>query len=60
MSAGGNPRQVDRATELAFSPSGRRLGSAGEGNPTRIWEPPCLRDDTAQVPGAGSELKVGN
>ncbi|NDD39112.1 MAG: hypothetical protein EB082_12010 [Verrucomicrobia bacterium] len=26
-------------TELAFSPSGRRLGCAGDGDPTRIWEP---------------------
>ena len=25
-------------TELAFSPSGRRLGCAGDGDPTRIWD----------------------
>jgi hypothetical protein len=32
---------------LAFSPSGQRLGCAGDGNPTRIWEPPSLSDKPA-------------
>lgn len=27
---------------LAFSPSGQRLGCAGNGNPTRIWEPKSI------------------
>ncbi len=27
---------------LDFSPSGRRLGCAGNGNPTRIWEPESI------------------
>ena len=32
---------------LTFSPSGRRLGAAGDANPTRIWEPPSLNDQPA-------------
>ena len=32
---------------LAFSPSGQRLGCAGNNNPTRIWEPPSLNDQPA-------------
>jgi len=38
---------VSAAAELAFSPSGQRLGCAGNGNPTRIWEPPSLNDQPA-------------
>ena len=34
---------------LAFSPSGQRLGCAGNGNPTRIWEPPSLNDHPADA-----------
>lgn len=36
-------------TTLAFSPSGQRLGCAGNGNPTRIWEPPSLNDQPAAM-----------
>ncbi len=35
---------VNAPDELAFSPSGQRLGCAGNGNPTRIWEPRSLND----------------
>ena len=38
---------VTAPTELAFSPSGQRLGCAGNGNPTRIWEPRSLNDQPA-------------
>jgi serine/threonine protein kinase/WD40 repeat protein len=40
-------------TELAFSPSGRRLGSAGNGDPTRIWESESLNDQPAAAKPAG-------
>ncbi|MEQ1862137.1 MAG: WD40 repeat domain-containing serine/threonine-protein kinase, partial [Chthoniobacteraceae bacterium] len=38
---------------LTFSPSGRRLGCAGDGNPTRIWEPESLNDQPAAAKPAG-------
>ncbi len=42
-------------TELAFSPSGQRLGCAGNG-PTRIWEPRSLNDQSAaEKPADGWE-----
>ena len=45
---GGIPRHGDRAHRASPSaPGGQRLGCAGNGNPTRIWEPPSLSDHPA-------------
>lgn len=44
---------LNAPTELAFSPSGRRLGCAGDGDPTRIWEPESLNDQPAAAKPAG-------